>query len=107
MKKGVLWSWDEPLIEPGELTVGGLLQAHGYATACIGKWHLGLGWQFHDPEIDSVDFSKPVTGGPTTLGFDSFFGITASLDIPPKTGPLWCQPGTPKIIQKWAGGERD
>lgn len=83
LKKGVLWSWDEPLIEPGELTVGGLLQAHGYATACIGKWHLGLGWQFHDPEIDSVDFSKPVTGGPTTLGFDSFFGITASLDIPP------------------------
>lgn len=83
LKEGVLWSWDEPLIGSQELTVGKLLQQHGYITACIGKWHLGLGWQYHEGVADSVDFSKPVTGGPTTLGFDEFFGITASLDIPP------------------------
>lgn len=83
LKQGVLWSWDPPLIEQGEATVGSILQAEGYTTACVGKWHLGLGWQYHDEKSDSVDFSKAVTGGPTTLGFDYFFGITASLDIPP------------------------
>ncbi len=83
LKEGVLWSWDEPLIESSEMTVSKLLKKHGYATACIGKWHLGLGWQYHPDYPDSVDFSKPVTGGPNALGFDYFFGITASLDIPP------------------------
>ncbi len=83
LKKGVLWSWDPPLIQQGEATVGTVLQKKGYTTACIGKWHLGLGWQYHAEYPDSVDFSKPVKGGPSTLGFDYFFGITASLDIPP------------------------
>ncbi len=83
LKQGVLWSWDPPLIQQNETTVGTLLQEQGYSTACVGKWHLGLGWQYHAGEADSVDFSLPVTGGPTSLGFDYFFGITASLDIPP------------------------
>ena len=83
LKQGVLWSWDPPLIQQNETTVGTLLREQGYATACVGKWHLGLGWQHHAGEPDSVDFSLPVTGGPTSLGFDYFFGITASLDIPP------------------------
>jgi arylsulfatase A len=83
LKEGVLWSWDPPLIQQGESTVGTLLQEQGYTTACIGKWHLGLGWQYHAESPDSVDFSKAVTGGPTSLGFDYFFGIAASLDIPP------------------------
>ncbi|MCK4879775.1 MAG: arylsulfatase [Bacteroidales bacterium] len=83
LKEGVLWSWDEPLIQQGETTVGSLLQEKGYTTACIGKWHLGLGWQYHAEKPDSADFAKPVRGGPITTGFDYFFGITASLDIPP------------------------
>jgi len=82
MKQGVLWSWDPPLIEQ-ELSVGSLLQAQGYQTACVGKWHLGLGWQYHETNADSVDFSKAISGGPVELGFDYFFGIAASLDIPP------------------------
>jgi arylsulfatase A-like enzyme len=82
MKQGVLWSWDPPLIEE-EPTVGKLLQANGYKTACVGKWHLGLGWQYHEGASDSADFSKPVLGGPLEVGFDYFFGIAASLDIPP------------------------
>lgn len=83
LKQGVLWSWDAPLIQEGETTVGNLLQKEGYSTACVGKWHLGLGWQFHPEGVDSADFSKPVTGGPATLGFDYSFVIAASLDIPP------------------------
>lgn len=83
LKKGVLWSWDKPLIQENEMTVGKLLKQKGYSTACIGKWHLGLGWSFHEGTSDSADFSEPVTGGPVELGFDYFYGITASLDIPP------------------------
>ena len=73
MKQGVLWSWDPPLIEKEELTVGTLLQNQGYRTACVGKWHLGLGWQYHEGFADSVDFSAAVSGGPLEVGFDYFF----------------------------------
>ncbi len=83
LKSGVLWSWDKPIIEPERVTVASLLKDHGYTTACIGKWHLGLEWQMQDDHPDSIDFSKPVRGGPIELGFDYFYGITASLDIPP------------------------
>jgi len=83
LKNGVLWSWDEPLIEPDRLTVADVLKQRGYETACIGKWHLGLGWQYSDDNPEQVDFAKPIIGGPLELGFDYFYGITASLDIPP------------------------
>ena len=41
LQRNVLGPWDKPLIAADRLTVGKLLQQHGYATACIGKWHLG------------------------------------------------------------------
>ena len=83
LKSGVLWSWDKALIEKDRITVASLLKKNGYKTAGIGKWHLGLGWQYSDEDPDSVDFSKPILDGPLTNGFDYFYGITASLDIPP------------------------
>ena len=83
LKSGVLWSWDNELIEENRLTVGSLLSNNGYETACIGKWHLGLGWQYQEEFPDSIDFSKKILNGPVTRGFDYFYGITASLDIPP------------------------
>jgi arylsulfatase A-like enzyme len=81
LKNGVLWSYDKPLITPDQLTVAQLLKNNGYQTACIGKWHLGLDWV--KQKNGEIDFTKPINGGPTQIGFDYFYGISASLDIPP------------------------
>lgn len=91
LKSGVLGGFGKPLIEPGRLTVAELLKQHGYQTACFGKWHLGLDWERRAAAPDNdqtdegarIDFTKPIKRGPTTLGFDYFFGISASLDMPP------------------------
>ena len=80
LKKGVTWSYDSLIIEKNRETIATLLKDNGYYTACIGKWHLGLGWQMTG---DSVLFEKALTAAPTDLGFDYFYGIAASLDIPP------------------------
>lgn len=76
LQKGVLGGYSEPLIATNRLTVPALLKQQGYATACIGKWHLGMGIPEKQP-------SPVIADGPTTRGFDSFFGISASLDMPP------------------------
>ena len=81
LQSGVLWSYDNMLIDKNRMTVASLLQKNGYHTAAIGKWHLGLGW--HKDAEDQVDILKGITEGPTDIGFDYFYGITASLDIPP------------------------
>jgi arylsulfatase A-like enzyme len=49
----------------GEITLAEALKAKGYATACVGKWHLG-----HRPAYL-----------PTAHGFDSYFGIPYSNDM--------------------------
>jgi len=83
LKKSVLFGYSPSLIEPGRTTVPSFLRSHGYHTAMIGKWHLGLDWALTGPEPTDVDWSKHFAGGPTAHGFDSFFGISASLDMPP------------------------
>jgi arylsulfatase A len=83
LKAGVLDGYSPALITPGRRTIADILRDRGYNTAAIGKWHLGWEWNNVDKGVDSVDFSKPVINGPTTLGFDYFFGIHASLDMPP------------------------
>ena len=83
MKSGVLGGYSKALIPQDRRTIAGVLREQGYQTACIGKWHLGWDWNNIDAGIDSVDFSKPITNGPTTLGFDYFYGISGSLDMAP------------------------
>lgn len=84
--KGVLAPWAEPIIPRDCLTVPRLLQQNGYATACIGKWHLGSVWPTKDGKpprtggdnYGNVDFTRPIAEGPTTRGFDYYFGT----DVP-------------------------
>lgn len=97
LARGVLGGLSPHLIADNRLTVGKLLQQHGYHTACIGKWHLGVDWTIRPgstvsefsvetpDQVNSVDYSLPFAQGPTARGFDHFFGISASLDMVPYT----------------------
>ena len=58
------------IIDPAKTTLASLLQRAGYATACVGKWHLGFG-----PRDRPVDWNAPLVPGPRELGFDWFFGL--------------------------------
>ncbi len=80
LQKSVLYGFSEPLIAADRLTVPAFLKQHGYHTACIGKWHLGLTF---GQDGEKQDLTQAIGGGPVTRGFDSFFGISASLDMPP------------------------
>ena len=99
LQQGIVPVWGAPLISPDRLTLAGLAKQHGYRTACIGKWHLGHDWPitaeqrpfFSNPVGKLVNevtdahraawkevFSKPIPGGPTSRGFDEYFGT----DVP-------------------------
>ncbi|MFK7911444.1 MAG: sulfatase-like hydrolase/transferase [Akkermansiaceae bacterium] len=64
------------LINPEHQTLPSMMKDAGYATACIGKWHLGLG----DGKIDWNSLIKP---GPNEIGFDYSFIIPATNDRTP------------------------
>ncbi|MGB7323490.1 MAG: arylsulfatase [Rubripirellula sp.] len=89
LQKSVLFGFDKPLIDENRLTVAGFLKNNGYNTAAIGKWHLGLDLPTTDGEPikgnnpANIDWDQPVKNGPVTRGFDYYFGISASLDMPP------------------------
>lgn len=79
LKKGTLNGYSPLLIDPARSTIASMLRGEGYATAVVGKWHLGLGTD------EVTDYSKRLRPGPMDVGFDCFFGIPASLDMPPYT----------------------
>lgn len=97
LQRGVLGGLSPRLIEPERMTIASLLRAQGYHCACYGKWHLGMNWaikpgkQVSELDIEprefvfNVDYGQAITAGPNSVGFDEFFGISASLDMVPYT----------------------
>ncbi len=95
LQQGVLNGMSAPLIARDRLTVASLLKRQGYATAAIGKWHLGL-------EFGKDPWTDRMGDGPLQHGFDTFFGISASLDMPPFAfieNDRFTQP--PTATKKW------
>lgn len=102
LQAGIVGQWGPPLIAADRLTIGRLAQQAGYRTAAIGKWHLGWDWPITPEERPAFGrlarqaqadgklptethratwrtvFSRPIPGGPTTRGFDRYFGT----DVP-------------------------
>ncbi len=79
---GVLTTYSPPIIPKSRQTVASLLKQHGYHTACIGKWHLGMNWEDGKPGTEkSVPLGARMTGGPNDVGFDYFCGFTHARNI--------------------------
>ena len=111
LQQGIVPVWGAPLIAPDRLTVASLARQYGYRTACIGKWHLGRDWPITQEQREYFTglggkaggggevstavtdahratwkdvFSRSIPGGPTTRGFDEYFGT----DVP--NWPPYC-----------------
>jgi len=64
------------IISPDQFTLADVFQQSGYATAVIGKWHLGL-------DTEPIDWNGVIEPGPEALGFDHHFIIPATNDRNP------------------------
>lgn len=95
-----LWGpvhYRHPLVlDTSKPSLGSLFQDAGYDTACIGKWHLGIGQT-------ETDWNGKLSPGPNACGFDYFFGHGVVNSSPPyvyveNTGVLGYDPEDPFII---------
>jgi arylsulfatase A len=93
LQAGVMVTGDEGgcLIDASMLAVPEFLRQHGYATAIVGKWHLGYSYEFPEgePGLARIVTEKPygtfnilaapvgskIIDGPIEHGFDEFHGF--------------------------------
>ncbi len=66
-------------IDPERTTLPDLMKTGGYATAAIGKWHLGLG-----PKGEGPDWNGDIKPGPLEIGFDHAFLLPTTNDRVPQ-----------------------
>ncbi|WP_139959444.1 sulfatase family protein [Flavicella sediminum] len=95
LKSGVIKGFSTALIQQDRATIGDVLKSNGYKTAAIGKWHLGWDWANIEAGESKVNYSKKIKNGPTTLGFDYWFGFCGSLDMEPY---VWVENEQPTMV---------
>jgi len=77
LKEGVLGTFSPLHIEKTRLNMASLLKQHGYATAAVGKWHLGYGMPDDSP-VWRTDYTAELSPGPLDIGFDYHFSVPAN-----------------------------
>ncbi|GAB1483195.1 arylsulfatase [Treponema sp.] len=91
LKQGVLGGYSSPLIPKERTTLAQMLKDCGYRTEAIGKWHLGMEFPklpgfVEEPDFaqsECIDFKGTIKSSPISAGFDYYYGISGSLDMPP------------------------
>lgn len=64
------------VIDEDRTSIADVMKNAGYATACIGKWHLGFGEK-------TPDWNGALKPGPLELGFDYYYGVPVVNSHPP------------------------
>lgn len=87
---GIVGPFRGSKFEPSDFTMPKLFKNKGYNTACIGKWHLGWGWDENATidklarvvQPDEIDWVKSIPEGPLSIGFDYYYG-DGTINYPP------------------------
>jgi arylsulfatase A-like enzyme len=77
LKSGVLGVFSPLHVETTRINMASLLKKHGYATAAIGKWHLGYGTGDGSAKW-RADYAAELSPGPLDIGFDYHFAVPSN-----------------------------